>query len=142
MNSIKHYSILLLIVLSIAGCNTNAERSAEGVAIAFFDAIYNQNNLKEAALLCTPQFSKKLSKYVTTKNIARRMLNMSFDSVKIDAGLGDINVRQEFNNTGSLTILFTGTRQGKIYKELKRIKLIKKGDSWFVDKLLKDPISS
>jgi hypothetical protein len=65
---------------------------------------------------------------------------MSFDSVKIDAALGDFKVREDFVNSGGLTFLFTGVRNGKTYKELKSIKLTKKGNTWLVDQVLKDPM--
>tara|TARA_R110001592_G_scaffold10013_1_gene52255 strand:- start:7783 stop:7986 length:204 start_codon:yes stop_codon:yes gene_type:complete len=65
---------------------------------------------------------------------------MSFDSVKIDAALGDMKIRDEFKNSGKLTLLFTGYRQGRIYKKLKNIKLIKQGDIWLVEKSLPDSI--
>ncbi|MCP4324300.1 MAG: hypothetical protein GY787_21065, partial [Alteromonadales bacterium] len=45
----------------------------------------------------------------------------------------------DFEKSGELTLLFTGYRQEKTYKELKKIKLIKQGDSWLIDALLPDP---
>jgi hypothetical protein len=133
---------MVIIALAMFGCGSDPKEkadNAEGVAIAFFNAIYNQNDINKAKTLCTPRFAKEISKYVTTKNVARRLFNMSFDSVEIDAALGDAKVRGEFKNSGKLTLLFTGYRQEKIYKELKKIKLIKQGDIWLIDELLRDP---
>ena len=140
MSTMKKLFIISLIALTTLGCNAEKTQGAEEVAIAFFDAIYNEKDIKKAAALSTPSFSKEVQKYVTAKNAARRLLNMSFDTVKIDAALGDLKVREEFNTSGNLTLLFTGERFGKTYKELKRIKLIKKDNTWLVDKLLKDPV--
>lgn len=142
MNFIKKYFIAIFIALAMCGCGSEPKSNAEDVAVAFFDAIYNQNNINKAKNLCTANLAKKISKYKTTKNVARRLFNMSFDSVKIDAALGDIQVRDEFRTSGRLTILFTGYRQGKIYKDLKKVKLIKQGDIWLINKLLPDPIPS
>jgi len=124
------------------GCGSEPREkadNAEDVAIAFFNAIYNQNDINQAKKFCTTNFATEMSKYVTAKNVARRLFNMSFDSVEIDAALGDLKVRGEFKNSGKLTLLFTGYRQEKIYKELKKIKLIKQGDIWLIDELLPDP---
>jgi len=130
---------MIIVALAMFGCGSEPKESAEEVAIAFFNAIYNQNDINKAKTLCTTNFANEISKYVTTKNVARRLFNMSFDSVEIDAALGDMKVRGEFKDSGKLTLLFTGYRQEKIYKELKKIKLIKQGDIWLIDELLRDP---
>lgn len=140
MTYIKKYFIVIFIALAICGCGSEPKDKAEEVAVAFFDAIYNQNDINKAQKLCTTNFAKEIGKYVTTKNVARRLFNMSFDSVEINAALGDMKIRDEFKNSGKLTILFTGYRHGKIYKELKNIKLIKQGDVWLIEKLLPDTI--
>ena len=140
MNFIKNFFFVIFVALAMGGCASEPKDKAEDVAVAFFYAIYNQNDINKAQKLCTTNFAKQISNYVTAKSVARRLFNMSFDSVKIDAALGDLKVRDEFKSSGKLTILFTGHRQGKIYKELKSIKLIKKGDIWLIEKLLPDTI--
>jgi hypothetical protein len=140
MNTIKKFIIVLFITLAVCSCSSGTKDTAESVGVAFFDALYNQNDIKKMIALCTPSFAKEIKGYITTKNAARRLFNMSFDSVKIDAALGDLNVREDFVNSGGLTFLFTGVRNGKIYKELKKIQLTKKGNTWLVDQVLKDPM--
>ncbi|GLX78355.1 hypothetical protein tinsulaeT_16950 [Thalassotalea insulae] len=138
----KSIIIAIFFALTLCACNEPKEISADQVAVAFFDALYNQKDIKQATSYCTPDFAKQLTQYRTAQNAARRLFNMSFDSTKIDAALADFKVREEFNTTGKLTILFTGDRHGKTYKELKSIKMVKKGQTWLVDELLKDPIAS
>ncbi|WP_206486129.1 hypothetical protein [Thalassotalea sp. G2M2-11] len=125
--------------LALFACNKNTEVSADQVAVAFFDALYNQKDLDQALKYCTPRFAKEIKQFHTAKNVARRIFNMTFDSTTINAALADFKVREEFNTSGNLTILFTGDRNGKTYKEMKRIRLLKQGDTWLVDELLKDP---
>jgi len=138
----KNLLTLFLLVLTLCGCGSELKvpPTAEHVAIAFFDAIYNQKDVNKAATFCTLNLTKKIQKYVTAKNVARRLFNMSFDSVKIDVALGDLKVREEFKSSGKLTILFTGSRQNQVFKELKAIKLIKKDNAWLVEQILADPI--
>jgi hypothetical protein len=140
MNPFKKFLTVIFITFTVFSCGTEKEDAAEDTAIAFFDAIYNQKDIKAAAALCAPTFATQILKYKTAKNVARRLFNMSFDSVKIDAALGDVKIREEFKNSGSLTLLFTGKSHGKIYKNLKRVRLIKKNKQWLVDQLLKDPV--
>jgi hypothetical protein len=35
-----------------------------------------------------------------------------------------------------MTVLFTGKRDGGIYKDVKKVLLVKEGDIWLVDQLL------
>jgi hypothetical protein len=142
MKLINQYIFVAFISITLLGCNSSTQPSAEDVAVAFFDAIYNQKDINKAAALCSPTFAKKILKHRMAKQVARRLFNMSFDTVKIDAALGDIKIRQEFNTSGGLTILFTGYRNEKIYKDLKKIQLIKLGETWRVDRLLADPMPS
>jgi len=142
MNVLKRFFIVVFIAFISSSCSSEREDAAEDVAIAFFDAIYNKKDIEVAAALCAPNLATQIHKYMTAKNVARRLFNMSFDSVKIDAALGDIKIREEFKNSGKLTLLFTGNRHGKIYKDLKRVKLIKLNNKWFVELLLKDPVSN
>ncbi len=139
MSSIKKHFIVIFIAMAMFGCNAKPKDNAVDVAIAFFHAIYNQNDISEAKRLCTTNFANEITKYITTKKIARRLLNMAFDSVEVNAALSDLKVRADFEKSGELTLLFTGYRQEKIYKELKKIKLIKQGDFWLIDGLLPDP---
>ncbi|MCP4988236.1 MAG: hypothetical protein GY928_19960 [Colwellia sp.] len=139
MSSIKRYFVVIFIAIAMFGCTTEPKENAADVSIAFFNAIYNKNDINEAKGLCTANFANEINKYITTKNIARRLFNMSFDYVEINAALGDLKVRSDFEKSGELTLLFTGYRQEKTYKELKKIKLIKQGDSWLIDALLPDP---
>lgn len=113
--------------------------SPEDVAVAFFDALYNENDIDKALTFCSPDLAEEVSQYVTAKNAARRLFNMSYDTVEINAAFGDMNVRQQFANSGQLTILFTGYRQGKLYKDLKSIRMIKKNRTWLIDEFLPDP---
>lgn len=136
----KQYFIAIFMALTLCGCGADTEPKAQDAAIGFFDAIYNQGDVNKAASFCTPHLAEEVKKHMTAKNVARRMFNMSFDSVQIDAGLGDVKVREEFNTTGQLTILFTGNRQDKIFKELKTVKLVKNGNSWLVDEIVANPI--
>lgn len=142
MNKIKTYLMTTFLALLLFGCAeefAEVEEPAEDVAVAFFDAIYNQNNIDKAKRLSTPELAAQIGEYMTAKNVARRLFNMSYDSVEVHAALGDVSVKQAFERTGQLTMLFTGERYGKTVKELKNIRLVKNGNSWLVAEVLPDP---
>ncbi len=77
-----------------------------------------------------------IKKYRTAQNFSRRLLNLSFDSVTIEAQKSNTKVIDDLNVQVTMTILLTGMRNERIYKDVRSIHLIKKGDIWLVDKLL------
>ena len=64
------------------------------------------------------------------------LLNLYFDSVKIETQKLNTQVIDEFNSQTTMTALFTGERNGKLHKDIKKIILLKKGDAWLVDQVL------
>ena len=144
-NIAKLKVVSIVAILLLSACSSESEQplqdGPETVAITFFDAIYNQNDIDKALESCTPELAQELRTHVSTKNLARQIFNMSFDSVEIDAAFGDLRVREEFRNTGKLTIVFTGYRQNKLYKDMRDIKLIKQNGRWLVSEILPDPMA-
>lgn len=141
-NVLVKFTMSLIMVFSLASCMETAkeEANAEDAAVGFFNALYNQKDINKAASFCTKDFAKLVKKHKTAHNVARRLFNMHYDNVKVDTGMGDATVRREFSSTGELTVLFTGQYDGRTIKELKKIKLIKQNEKWYVDKILKDPV--
>ncbi|MEW6983140.1 hypothetical protein AAD001_10875 [Colwelliaceae bacterium 6471] len=141
MQQQKKPLVQLLFILSILflgfGCKeTKTELSEQQVTVAFFDAIYNEKDLNKAIALSTENFKNEMKKYQTARNFARRLLNLYFDSVQIDAQKFDTQVIDEFNSKTTMTVLFTGERNGRLHKDIKKIILLKKGDAWLVDQVL------
>lgn len=134
------YLIYILISINLLGCGPEKEESAEDIAIIFFSAVYNEKDLDKVKTLSSPKLKEEIEKYKTVSHLARHFFNMSYDSVEVSAAMADTKIREEFIKLGTLTILFTGTRNNKVYKELKKIKMIKEGTHWYVDELLADPI--
>ncbi|MEW6991495.1 hypothetical protein AADZ91_12495 [Colwelliaceae bacterium 6441] len=137
----KKIKVVLLItfITSLLGCDTkNKEENAEDIAISFFNALYNEKDLKKVKELSSKNFQSELAKYHTAKHVANKLFHLSFDKVKIDAALADTKLRAEFNEHGVLTVIFNGEFNRKTIKEMKRIRLIRKGDTWLVDQILPD----
>lgn len=136
-------SIRLLWLLSIiyltAACTEEVHVPSESeVTIAFFDAIYNQKDLNATLLLSSDSFKKEIKRYRTLNNFTRRALNLSFDSVTIQTQKSTSKVIDDFNVQVVITVMLTGLRNDRIYKEVKKVQLIKKDNRWLVDKLLKN----
>ena len=134
--------ISLLLILSMLFLTTScteeiAGRSESEITIAFFDAVYNQKDLDAALSLSSASFKKDIIKYKTLNNFARRGLSLSFDSVSINTQKSAAKVIDAANIQVTMTVLLTGKHNERIYKEVREIQLVKKENSWLVNKLLK-----
>lgn len=110
--------------------------SEKQVATAFFNAIYNEKNLEKAMSLSSNEFRLEMEKYHTVHNVARRLFNMSFDSVSLHTSAKKKQILDDYNIQVTMTVQFTGKRDGSKYKDYKKIQLIKEDNVWLVDKLL------
>jgi len=77
----KYFKVLLLsMTLIISACGDDNKEiktdNPETVAIAFFDALYNEKNVKKAAKVCSPQLSRIILHYKSPKAVARHLFNM------------------------------------------------------------------
>ena len=117
---------------------TNVD-NPEVVAIEFFNALYNEQNIKKAASVCSPKLARIILHYKSTKAVARHMFNMSFDNVEITPDDSGVKVREQFKNSAVITVYFDGYYQNNHLKDVKRLSLIQVEDKWIIDKILKDP---
>jgi hypothetical protein len=111
----------------------------EVVAVAFFDALYNEKNIQKAASVCSPQLARIILHYKSTKAVARHLFNMSYDSVVISPDDSGVKVREQFKNSAVITIFFDGMYHDDKIKDVKRLSLVQIDNNWVIDKILKDP---
>jgi hypothetical protein len=111
----------------------------ELVTVAFFDALYNEKNVKKAALVCSPQLSRIILHYRSAKAVGRHMFNMSYDKVTISPDSSGVKVREQFKDSAIITVYFEGYYQDELIKDVKRVSLIQQNGKWIINKLLKDP---
>ena len=131
--------------IALLGC-TEADKNKisnvdnpEVVAIEFFNALYNEQNIKKAASVCSPKLSRIILHYKSPKAVARHLFNMSYDKVEITPDDSGIKVREQFNSSAIITVYFDGYYQDDRLKDVKRLSLIQVDNKWIIDKILKDP---
>ena len=130
---------LFLIICFSAGCKDEVKEPSESdVTIAFFDAVYNQKKLNKTLSLSSNSFKKEIAKYKTIRNFSRRALSLPFDSVTINTQKAHTLIIDELNIQVDMIVLLTGLRDGKTYKEVRKVRLIKKNNLWLMDKILKN----
>jgi len=141
----KYFKVLLLsLTVMLNACSDEKNEdietdNPETVAIAFFDALYNEKNVKKAAKVCSPQLSRIILHYKSPKAVARHLFNMSYDKVTATPDGSGVKVREQFKDTAVITIYFDGMYDNNRIKDVKRLSLIQHDGNWVIDKILKDP---
>lgn len=142
----RHYLIIILmpLILLLSACGDNKEEiseieNPEKVAVAFFEALYNEKNAKKAASVCSPRLARIVMHYKSPSAIARHLFNMSYDKVEIKPDDSGVKVREQFKDAAVITVYFDGYYQDERFKDVKRLSLIQIDDHWVIDKILKDP---
>mgnify|MGYP000030848039 CR=1 FL=1 len=130
---------LFVMMYFTVGCKEEIKYPSESeVTIAFFDAVYNQKDLNRVLSLSSKSFAQEIKKYKTLNNFSRRALSLSFDSVTMETQKSNTKVIDEFNVQVVIKVMLTGLRNERIYKEVRKVQLIKNNNTWLVDKLLKN----
>ncbi|MEI6895266.1 MAG: hypothetical protein V5789_11720 [Colwellia sp.] len=140
-----HVYFLTCLLLLLTACDKSDEsiittvQDPEIVAIAFFNALYNEKNVKKAASVCSPKMARLLLHYRSSAAVGRHLFNMSYDNVRIKPDTSGVKLRKQFSDSAQITVYFDGYHNESRIKDVKRLAIIQKGGKWFIDEVLKDP---
>lgn len=111
------------------------------IAVAFFDAIYNEKDIKKAASVCSPKLARLLLHYKTSQSVAKHMFNMPFEKVtSIKPEDSGVKVRERYEDMATITVYIEGFFYGDNKKDVKRLSLIQnEKNHWVINEILKDP---
>lgn len=142
MTYLKYLLLPILFLLTACGDNTKEIANVDDpeiVAIAFFEALYNEKNVEKAAAVCSPKLAKLILHYRSPQAVARHLFNMSYDKVEVKPDTSGVKVREQFKGTADITLYFDGYYQENRIKEVKRLSIVQHNGKWYIDKILKDP---
>lgn len=136
--------LFIPLLLSLTACSNDEEEitkidNPEHVVVAFFDALYNEKNVKKAASVCNAKLARIILHYKSPEAVARHLFNMSYDKVEVSPDSSGVKVREQFKDQATITVYFDGYYQEERIKDVKRMKLIQINGDWVIDKILKDP---
>ena len=137
--------LLLSSVFLLTACDSDDSKrittvdNPEIVALAFFDALYNEKNIEKAASVCNPKLARLILHYRSPQAVARHLFNMSYDKEEMSPDSSGVKIREQFKGTANITVYFDGYYQDKRIKEVKRLAIVQRDGKWFIDKILKDP---
>jgi len=134
---------LLCISFLLLGCSEQEKISKiddpELVAVAFFNALFNEKDIKKAASVCSPKLAKLVLHYQLPQAVGRHLFNMSYDTVEVKPENSGVKIREQFKNEAIVTLLFDGYLQENRFMDIKRLSLIEVDGIWVIDEILKDP---
>lgn len=142
---LKTNLLILITLFLISACGDGEKEitkidNPELVAVAFFDALYNEKDSKKAASVCAPKLARLVLHYKSPRAVARHLFNMSYDKVDIKPDDSGVKLREQFKNKAVITLYFDGYYQEERLKDVKRLSLVQiDGGKWVIDKILKDP---
>ncbi|MDP4537345.1 hypothetical protein Q3O60_14220 [Alkalimonas collagenimarina] len=134
----------LLLLLSCAEDNTALSgnfAAPEHAAAEFFDAIYNQNDLELAKSLSSQSLAELIEHYATPRQVARTVINMSYDEVTINVNRAGQNLREQYGDATEVMLVFTGTFDNRTVNEMRVVRMVRVRGRWLVDEILNDPYS-
>lgn len=142
----KTSSLAFFFIFFLSACGDETEEistidNPKLVAVAFFEAIYKEEDINKAASVCSPNLSRLLLHYKTPQSVARHMFNMSFERITdISPDDTGVKVRERFKDKAVVTVYLEGYYQESKIKDVKRLLLIQNdNDQWVIDEILKDP---
>jgi hypothetical protein len=142
----RHWIIVpfLLLLLSCAEDNpamSGAFAPPEHAAAEFFDAIYNQNDLELAKSLSSQSLADLMEHYGTPRQVARTLINMSYDEVTINVNRAGQNLREQYGDSTEVMLVFTGSFDNRTVNEMRIVRMVRVRGRWLVDEIRNDPYS-
>ncbi|GAA61990.1 hypothetical protein P20652_3881 [Pseudoalteromonas sp. BSi20652] len=133
-------SLVICLFLSACGDDSKTLGDTPGdTATAYFDALYNQQNLQKASTMATPNLTRIMKSYGTAKQFSRNLVNMQYDEVTIEVDMTNMSVREQYGDNAKINLIFTGYLNGDKIDDFRSVKMLRKKGKWYIDKIIADP---
>lgn len=109
-------------------------------ALKFFDAIYNERDVKLTLKYTTGKLGRIIESYGSTRSYARYVLNLQISpgvELKIDRSLNQVTTGKA--NITSVNILFTGTLNNEPVNDVRQVVFTKIDGNWLISQVKDDP---
>ncbi len=137
--------VFLLFMLSSCGEETAAPAVSievpELIAVKFFEAVLQRNDLAEARKYAAPSMVRVLDTYSSGRGYARTVLNMRFDQVAINVEDSNKSVREFYNSSTEVMLIFVGTYDGHKKVDMRMVKMEKQKGKWLLVEIKDDPFA-
>jgi len=138
---------IILLCLVLQACSKKTAEEEEGLgkfgmmdkstpeyaAMQFFKHIYYEKDIRGALALSSPKMTRLLRSYRTNRNVQRHVLNLPYDSVKMELDGGDTKMRAQYADRIQVTVFFSGRLYGDKIEDLRTVELLRLNRVWKVD---------
>ncbi|QIZ75851.1 hypothetical protein [Ferrimonas lipolytica] len=139
----NRFIIALITVCALTGCFSEERHAApEDVALAFFSAIYVDNQPQQAMALVSPELKEVMVHYQLASQIQRNMLGLALSDTKVWLGDVDADFFRRSSDAVKVLIQLEGYRGQQLVREDRLLRLTHSADGWIIDKLYDDPFSN
>jgi hypothetical protein len=107
----------------------------------YFDALYNKNDFDAAINMATPRLARIMRSYGTSKQFARNLVNLQYDSVTIEVDMTNQSLREQYGDDAKVNLVFTGMLHGEQVDDMRSVQMVRKKGKWYVDKINSDPFA-
>ncbi|MBR9726952.1 hypothetical protein ACFOD0_08675 [Shewanella intestini] len=136
------YKALIFIgMLVLSGCSPSGEDptralSPEDVSLGFFNAIYVDRDVNQALPYVSPDLAEVITHYYIASAVQRHVLGLSMTEVKLSIDEINIDFFRKFTDDVDVVVKMEGLKGGQPWKDNRTIKLVRKGNSWMIDKIM------
>ncbi len=134
------FFLVALIACGDSGPDIKSERSSpEYNASLYFYSLLQEKDINAAMEISVPKLARVMKSYGSAKQYTRNVLNMKFDTVKVEIDHGSRSVRKQYGDSAVLNVILSGKYNGNKVNDMRKIKMIKHKGQWYVEKVLDDP---
>jgi phage tail tube protein FII len=136
----RHISIFLIALMGsllISGCKEKPS-TPEQAALDFFAAIYIDDDVDKATQHTLPKLTELLQHYKTAHAVKRHLIGLSMQDVELNLSDTDADFFRKVATKAQVTIRFKGKIDGRVREDERTVKVIKKGNIWYVDSIKAD----
>ncbi len=130
--------LLLWLLATIAGCGKEPEQTPEQVAVAFFSAIYIDNDLDKARALTGPQLREVLDQYQSLVNIRRNLIVLAVDNPELTVMDTTADFFKKVATKARVQIHFKGTHDDRPREADRSVMVEKLSNGWKVVEIIPD----
>ena len=134
--------LIFIFCLLITSCGdeiNKTEVTPGDTATAYFDALYNEKDLKKASMMATPTLARIMISYGTARQFSRNLVNMQYDKVIIEVDMSNMSLREQYGDKAKINLIFTGYLGNKKIDEMRSVQMQRSKGKWYIDKIIADP---
>lgn len=129
---------MLLLIVSLLGCGSEREQTPEEVAVAFFAAIYVDEDLDKARALAGPQLREVLDQYQSLVNIRRNLIVLAVNNPELTVMDTTADFFKKVATKARVQVHFKGTHDDRPREADRSVMVEKLSNGWKVVEIITD----